>query len=405
MRRWILAGLALVCLAAWGGVAVLLLLPANQADGVLPTRHVWPTESPTDRPSRTPTATVTPSATLTMTLTASFTPTSTATATATLEAPLAVRVLTIQWVMPGVPVAPTATPFPPGTVLLPAPPLPLEPLPDATLQAPPYTGWMSFESDHPGVIYATPWERRQVREASQGQYHRTDDTRTSVSFQFEGEGLRLRYVAARNMGLFEILVDGQVIDTVDAYASDLNFPGTTVYMLGRGSHLLVIRPTGRKHPSSEGSAVGLDAIQVFRADAHTLILSPQTPTHTPEVLPVEVERVSAPATPVPLATPLPLRPVQVRLVIAWDENLNRAVDPAEGVAGLPVRLVLVGSNQVIATAFTDERGFAQIEAVPEGDVRLVVPYLGKVWEVRRGGNGPVSFSLLLPPVNLPGLIP
>ena len=405
MRRWILAGLAAACLAAWAVLGWLLIPGLDRPKEVLPTRYVLPGATPTMRPSRTPTATVTPSATLTMTLTASFTPTLTATATATLEARLAVRVLTIQWAMPGVPVAPTATPFPPGTVLLPAPPLPLEPLPDATLQAPPYTGWMSFESDHPGVIYATPWERRQVREASQGQYHRTDDTRTSVSFQFEGEGLRLRYVAARNMGLFEILVDGQVIDTVDAYASDLNFPGTAVYMLGSGSHLLVIRPTGRQHPSSQGSAVGLDAIQVFRADAHTLILSPQTPTHTPEVLPVEVERVSAPATPVPLATPLPLRPVQVRLVIAWDENLNRAVDPAEGVAGLPVRLVLVGSNQVIATAFTDERGFAQIEAVPEGDVRLVVPYLGKVWEVRRGGNGPVSFSLLLPPVNLPGLIP
>lgn len=403
MRRWLLAGLAVACLAAWGVVAVLLLHPANQADGVLPTRHVWPTESPTERPSRTPTATVSPTAAATVTATASSTPTETPTPAPTRT--LAVRVLTIQWVMPGVPVAPTATPFPPGTVLLPAPPLPLEPLPDATLQAPPYTGWISFESDHPAVIYATRWERRQVREASRGQYHRTDEISTSVSFSFEGEGLRLRYVAARNMGLFEILVDGQVIDTVDAYASELGFTGTAVYTLGSGPHQLVIRPTGRQHPSSEGTAVGLDAIQVFQTDAHTLILPPQTPTHTPEVLPVEVELVSAPATQVPLATALPPRPLLVRLVIAWDENNNRAVDPAEGVAGLPVRLVLVGSNQVIATTFTDDRGFAQIEAVPEGDVRLVVPYLGKVWEVRRGGNSPVSFSLLLPPVNQPGLIP
>ncbi len=63
------------------------------------------------------------------------------------------RVLEIAVVLPGVYVPPTLTPFPPGTILLPAPPNPVEPLPDATDTAPPFFGWYSFESDYPTIRY------------------------------------------------------------------------------------------------------------------------------------------------------------------------------------------------------------------------------------------------------------
>ena len=98
----------------------------------------------------------------------------------------------------------------------------------------------------------------------------------------------------------------------------------------------------------------------------------------------------------------PFRPV----VIAYDENGNRAVDPAEGVSGISVRVVEVGTNRVIAQAFTDSSGFAQLQVVTSAQSRVVVPYFGKVWQLpnsRRGGN--VRFTLLLTPGNQPGLIP
>ncbi|MBK8138437.1 MAG: hypothetical protein IPK52_21935 [Chloroflexi bacterium] len=95
-----------------------------------------------------------------------------------------------------------------GWSYCPSPPQPFEPLPDATNQAPPYEGWISYESDHPAVRYSTPWDPRLHTGASRGQYHRSDDPKSGVSLAFEGDGLRIRFVAARNMGMFEIIVDG-----------------------------------------------------------------------------------------------------------------------------------------------------------------------------------------------------
>src|SRR5690606_40583013 len=111
-----------------------------------------------------PSSTHTASATATFTASATTTPTATATPTATFTATatptLSVRLLEIVAVMPGVTLQPTETPFPHGTILLPAPPQPLEPLPDATHQPPPYTGWISYESDHPAVRYSAQCTRR-----------------------------------------------------------------------------------------------------------------------------------------------------------------------------------------------------------------------------------------------------
>jgi len=82
-------------------------------------------------------------------------------------------------------------------------------------------------------------------------------------------------VAARNMGLFDVIVDGVVIDTIDAYAPELHFPATPVYFVGRGAHTLTLRSSQQKNSASEGYVVGLDAVQVFRGTANTLIIPPR----------------------------------------------------------------------------------------------------------------------------------
>ena len=243
--------------------------------------------------------------------------------------------------MPGVYVAPTPTPFAQATII-PAPPNPVEPLLDATNNAPPFMGWFSFESDYPTIHYEPIWAERFTQFASRGEYHRTDSAYGTATFPFEGEGLRIRYVAATNMGIFEIVVDGAVIDTIDAYADTLSFPGTQVYFVGRGSHLLQIRATGRKNNQSDGTVVGLDAIQVYQGDANTVIIPPPeltiTPTPTPQDV-AKIDLISAPPTVQPTGTPISPRVVTASVVIAYDENGNRAVDPAEGVAGISVRVV------------------------------------------------------------------
>jgi hypothetical protein len=406
MRR-ILFILAILCLATWGTVFYSLYERSGQAVAVVPTLMVLPSLTASHTPSRTPTATA--SLTATVTPTPTDTPTATATNAPTLTPTLSTRVVEISAVMPGVYVPPTLTPFPPGTILLPAPPHPIEPLPDATNEPPPYEGWYSFESDNPAVHYNPPWEPRLNVHASRGQYHRSENPQSYASFTFEGEGLRIRYVAARNMGIFQVVVDGVIVDTIDAYAPDVAFPGTRVYFVGRGIHTLELRSAGQHNPQSIGYVLALDAVQVFRGSANMLIIPPPAETHTPTPRPqpaAGVELVGAPPTVQPTATPVPPGLVTVSVVIAYDENGNRAVDPAEGVLGISVRVVEVGTNRVITQAFTDGSGFAQLQVVTAAQARVVVPYFGKVWEIpnsRRGGSA--RFTLLLTPGNQPGLIP
>ncbi|MBK8030558.1 MAG: hypothetical protein IPK17_13855 [Chloroflexi bacterium] len=241
MRRLVLPVLAALCLTAWATAFFLIRAQPSANDIQIPTLMVLP--------SLTPTETVTPTLPPTLTATATATIAPTDTPVPTLLPTLSERVLEIAVVLPGVYVPPTLTPFPPGTILLPAPPNPIEPLPDGTDTAPPFFGWYSFSPDYPTIRYSPPWTPRLSQFASRGQYHRTEGAYDTATFMFEGEGLRVRYVAAQNMGRFEIVVDGAVLDTIDAYADELRFPVTDVYYIGSGTHRLELG-VGQKNNAS-----------------------------------------------------------------------------------------------------------------------------------------------------------
>lgn len=160
IHKLILLPLFILCIVT--GILAIWLIQRTQQQTVaaLPTLFVLPSLTATSTSSHTPGPTLT--ATPTDTATPTSTPTATATFTPTLTPTLAARLIEIEAVMPGVYVPPTATKFPTRTILLPAPPQPIEPLPDATDEAPPFIGWYSFESDHPLLQYSSPWQPRQV---------------------------------------------------------------------------------------------------------------------------------------------------------------------------------------------------------------------------------------------------
>ncbi len=170
MSRVIWVVLPVIAVAIGASVLFLSTFTGTQP---LPTLAVFPSLTATTTPTPTQTATPTSSPTSTPT------PTASATATPARTPTLAVRLLEITVIMPGVTIEPTVTPIPSGITVPPAPPNPVEPLPDATHTAPPFTGWYSFESDYPTVrYYPVRWTPRQIPAASEGQYHR-----------HEGEGL------------------------------------------------------------------------------------------------------------------------------------------------------------------------------------------------------------------------
>jgi hypothetical protein len=316
--------------------------------------------------------------------------------------------------MPDVNLPPSSIPQPENLRILAEAPNPVEPLPNATLLPFPYmdfTEWVAFESDHPAIRYIEGnWTPIGSLQASQGQYHFTEDTNAKVSFTFTGEAVRVRYVSFTNGGVWNVLLDGMIVDVIDAYAPIGTFTGTQVYTVGAGEHTLELQNTANANSASSGHMLAFDAAQVYRPDALTLIIPGgvlPTNTPTPTLVPAsEVELIAAPPSPQPTATDIPIQVVSASIVIGYDENANGVIDVSEGVRGISVRLVEIGTNNVLSHTFTDEQGFAQLQASTNSPVLLVVPYFGESWTVQPRTSGAAqTFTLLLSPGNQPGLIP
>lgn len=327
-------------------------------------------------PTSTPTLTPTPS------------PTSTATPPPTITPTLATRVLEITAVMPGVP----------G----------FAPISSTSDEALPLDEWVRLESDHPNLDYVSgEWIRMWSWSAGQNEYRYSVDADAAVRLNFEGEGVRVCYVAFWNGGIWEVVVDGQVVGTVDSYSPEAHFTCTDTYPVAAGAHTLVVRNTDQRNPASSDTMIALDAVLIYRSDPAAVVTSASMLTPSPEPQPARrIELIQGPPAIQPTPTDAPPALVTVALLIAYDENANRSVDPAEGVRGIPVRLVDVATNRVLAQAFTDESGYARIQTQTNARVSLVVPYFGQSWDAsRRFGGSDSTYTLLLPAGNQPGLIP
>jgi hypothetical protein len=205
-----------------------------------------------------------------------------------------------------------------------------------------------------------------------------------------------------------VLIDGVMVDTVDSYAPIGTFTGTQVYFVGSGEHTIELHNSSSENEGSSGNMIAFDAMQVFRPDDLTLILPGgvlPTDTPTPTLIPAQdIELVQAPPSPQPTVTEIPIQIASASIVVGYDENANGVIDVSEGVSGISVRFVEAGTNRVVAHGFTDEQGFAQLQASTNSPVHLVVPYFGESWSVQ-SRSSEQSFTLLLSPGNQPGLIP
>ncbi|NLF74250.1 MAG: hypothetical protein GX573_01025, partial [Chloroflexi bacterium] len=181
---------------------------------------------------------------------------------------------------------------------------------------------------------------------------------------------------------------------------------TDTFPVTAGSHTLLVRTTSERNPASSDTMLALDAVLTYRANPSAIAQAePLTPSPEPQ-LARRVELIQGPPAIQPTATPAPPAPITVAVLIAYDENANRSVDPAEGVRGIPVRLIDVATNRALAHAFTDDSGYARIQTQTNAQLSLVVPYFGQSWDVSRQRNtSDATFTLLLPAGNQPGLIP
>jgi hypothetical protein len=405
VKKWVFG---LTTFLILGSVIALLAfkLGSSEVAPELPTIAVLPTNTATNTPTITPT----PTATATLTPTATNSPTATLTPSSTPTLATLILRMTADdsrsTVTPSAAPTLTATPTTPPTSIIPSPP----PQIPAASTASAVPGWIRYETNTPAFEYTIGrWYSFKAARASGGSYMYSGDPNAVAVLPFEGAGLRLRYVAYTLYGIFEIRLDGRVIAVVDSYRPRAQMLTTDVFGLVQGKHTLEIVNTGRRNPASGWYTIALDAVEIYQgiAPTDTPIASPTaTATFTPSPAPVkDIKLISGPPTLKPTNTPLAPVTVTASLVIAYDENGNNAVDPAEGVSGISVRLVKITTNEILASGFTNTEGFIRLQTLSDAPVRLVVPYFGKFWDISFGGGAEPRFTLILPPGNQPGLIP
>ncbi|MHB8630116.1 MAG: hypothetical protein ACYDBJ_15735 [Aggregatilineales bacterium] len=431
MRRFLMPGALLVAFLAL--VASLLLRSAFSAaapvtltpsatDTLVLTASATATETftPTVTSSPSPTATITPSATFTPSITPSPTPT------------LAVQRLVFVAVNPGVTLdAPTATPLtcPCGTtltsVLLPTF---VVPSPEATLayvptgDAPPVVGWRRYAVDNPTLQQVGNWAffTSTFRSANH-RYLYTDTSGAKLTLRFLGAAVRVRYAQLSSYGVFEVRLDGQTVTTVDAYLSKAVMPNgdfvtTPVYDVPYGWHTLEILRLDQRDPASSGGFVAIDGIDVYQDGPLPTLLSTGTALPTSSATPtpapaIAIQLVVAPPTVQPTITPISPGVIDLSVVIGYDADGNKVIEPSEGVAGVSVRVVRADTNHVVASGVTDSAGYVHLQVEQTSGLLVIVPYLGKSWMLpapsasNAGASYAVSYTLLVPPVNAPALIP
>ena len=201
------------------------------------------------------------------------------------------------------------------------------------------------------------------------------------------------------------MIDGQTVAEINSNQdSNAYSVSTAEYFVDDEYHLLDIV----SQVSSDGAAmVGIDYVEIFQSPPVPYVEGNADVASDLVVDVLSYDLVHAPPTLLPSPSPPIPSLVTVDVVVAYDLNVNDVADPNEGVRGISVRVVDAQTNNLLASAVSDDSGFVRIQVVSERDVRLVIPLLGEteLVRVRREQGVTTSWNILVAPATLPGLIP
>jgi hypothetical protein len=263
-------------------------------------------------------------------------------------------------------------------------------------------GWQRYESIE-FIPVVGVWQLRTAQNASDGAYHETDRQEAVFRFPFEGDGIRLGFRLQRNGGSFHLRVDNHTLDIFDTQFPDSDTTKRSVitreYFFDAGYHVMDIFVS----TLPEYGQVAVDFVEIFNGPPvpHATIDSPAGMRDA-----LDIQLVDAPPTPTSTPAPLTASVITVDVIIAYDLNANGEIDPNEGAQNISIRAVDTLTNALLASNVTDASGFARVQVTTTHDLLLVIPLLGETFEVRNRGREIVtSWTLLISPANVPGLIP
>ena len=244
---------------------------------------------------------------------------------------------------------------------------------DTTSSNAPAYGWTRFESIAFIPVIGT-WNFRSNRNASDGAYHESADQGALFRLAFDGDGVRLGFRVRRNGGDFHLRLDNNLLGV---FSARLNTDGdeaehsvvTEEYFFDSGYHVLDIFISNLP----EHGAVGIDFVEVFNGPPLPVQVDDVTGRHDVK----SVQQISAPPTPMPTATDIPLQPLIIEVLVAYDENANGNADLNEGVRDMSIRLLDAVNGDLLVSDFTDNQGSLRLQVMTAHDVIIYIPVLGQ----------------------------
>lgn len=133
------------------------------------------------------------------------------------------------------------------------------------------------DDDDDDITYSGTWGAYSGNSGYDNTEHYSEVTDASATFTFTG--CRARYYGFKrsDLGIAEILVDGESVDYVDCYSSKSQY-FVLLYetpALVSGTHTLTVRVDGTKNPSSSGTEVIVDAFGVLTTAGSTDTAAPE----------------------------------------------------------------------------------------------------------------------------------
>lgn len=121
-----------------------------------------------------------------------------------------------------------------------------------------------IEETHSSLTWTLGWESQDNANASGGTWKISGTPGSQAIVSFAGTGAALHYMKSPEGGIATIELDGEPYTSVDMYSPIEGMVNETIVSgLENTRHILVIAVSSSRNPSASGSAVVVDAIEIF----------------------------------------------------------------------------------------------------------------------------------------------
>ncbi|MBN1516467.1 RICIN domain-containing protein [Candidatus Sumerlaeota bacterium] len=123
--------------------------------------------------------------------------------------------------------------------------------------------WLMTDEADPAVTYTSEWGTY----VGQGGFMRTEhfceSAGATATFTFEGSHIRVYGFVRNDLGFADIILDGELVDSVDCYSRRRNFHALLFEdaNLKPGKHTIQVRCNGKSNPDARGFEIILDAFE------------------------------------------------------------------------------------------------------------------------------------------------